>query len=92
MLSGASLFSTLLAQLTDVFARQLGRVIVNRTGMDGDYDFSLDLTPDENTPNPLDPSLIMDAMRRQLGLTLKTEDTEVEVLVVDGAEKVVAGN
>ena len=81
-----------LAQLTDVFARQLGRVIVNKTGLEGEYDFSLDLTPDENSPNPLDPSLIMDAMRRQLGLTLKTQDTDVDVLVVDGAEKVAAGN
>lgn len=81
-----------LAQLTDTFARQLGRVIVNRTGMDGEYDFTLDMTPDENSPNPLDPTLIMNAMRKQLGLTLKTEDTLIDYLVIDSAEKVVAGN
>jgi uncharacterized protein (TIGR03435 family) len=81
-----------LAQLTDTFARQLGRVIVNKTGMNGDYDFTLDMTPDENSPNPLDPTLIMDAMRKQLGLTLKTEDTMVDYIVIDGAERVKAGN
>jgi len=79
-----------LAQLTDTFARQLGRVIVNRTGLDGDYDFTLDMTPDENSPNPLDPTLIMDAMRKQLGLTLKSQDADVDYFVVDSAEKPVA--
>jgi uncharacterized protein (TIGR03435 family) len=81
-----------LAQLTDTFARQLGRPIVNETGLDGEYDFTLDMTPDENTPNPLDPTLIMDAMRRQLGLTMKTQDTAVDYFVIDNAEKVASGN
>jgi uncharacterized protein (TIGR03435 family) len=81
-----------LAQLTDTFARQLDRPIVNKTGMDGEYDFTLDLTPDEGAPNPLDPSHVMDAIRRQLGLQLKTEDIPVDFLVIDSAEKVAEGN
>jgi len=81
-----------LAQLDDTFARQLGRVIVNKTGLDGDFDFTLDLTPDESQPNPLDPSLLIDAMRGQLGLNLKSERAIVDFLVIDGAERVVAGN
>ncbi|HWC95616.1 MAG TPA: TIGR03435 family protein [Candidatus Sulfopaludibacter sp.] len=76
-----------LADLTDIFARQLGRVIVNKTGLDGDFDFTLDLTPDDNRPNPLDPSLIITAMREQLGLTLKTETAPVDYFIVDSAEK-----
>ena len=56
-----------LAQLNETFARQLGRVIVDQTGLEGDFDFTLDLTPDENRPNPLDPSIIIGAMRDQLG-------------------------
>ena len=59
---------------------------------DGDFDFTMDLTPDESNPNPLDPSIVMDAMRKQLGLTLKSEDTAVDFLVIDSAQKVAAGN
>lgn len=81
-----------LKQLTDVFARQLGVVIVNQTGLDGDFDFTLDLTPDENRQSPLEPTLLMTAMREQLGLTLRSEKAPVEVLVIDGAEKVAAGD
>jgi uncharacterized protein (TIGR03435 family) len=81
-----------LTQLTDTFARQLGSPIVNKTGLTDDFDFTLDLTPDENRPNPLDPSLVISAMREQLGLTLKYQKEPVDFLVLDGAEKVVAGN
>jgi uncharacterized protein (TIGR03435 family) len=80
-----------LAQLTDVFSRQLGRVIVNKTGLDGDFDFTLDLTPDESAPNPLDPSHIMNAIRG-LGLTLKSEKAPVDFFTIESVEKVGAGN
>jgi uncharacterized protein (TIGR03435 family) len=80
------------AQLNQTFARQLERVIVNQTGLDGDFDFTLDFTPDENTPNPLDPSLVISAMRDQLGLTLKTQKAPVDFLAIDSVEKVIAGN
>ena len=42
-----------LAQLADIFARQMeGSIIVNQTGLDGEYDFTLELTPDAERPNP----------------------------------------
>jgi uncharacterized protein (TIGR03435 family) len=78
------------AQLNEVFSRQLDRVLVNQTGIDGDVDFALDLTPDETRPNPLDPSLIISAMRDQLGLTLKSEKGQAEFLVIDGGERAAA--
>jgi uncharacterized protein (TIGR03435 family) len=81
-----------LTQLCDTFSRQMGRVILNNTGLDGDFDFALDLTPNENQPSPLDPSLLLTAMREQLGLTVKTQNAPVDYYVVEGAEKVVAGN
>ena len=80
------------AQLNQTFARQLERVIVNQTGLEGDFNFAIELTPDENTPNPLDPSLVISAMKDQLGLVLKTEKAPVDFLVIDSVEKVVAGN
>lgn len=79
-------------QLNQTFARQLERVIVNETGLDGDFDFTLDFTPDENRPNPLDPSLIISAMRDQLGLNVKAQKGLVDYLVIDSVEKVPVGN
>jgi len=80
------------AQLNETFSRQLERVIVNRTGMEGDFDFTLDMMPDENQPNPLDSSIIIAAMRDQLGLMVKSQKGLVDFLVIDSVEKVVAGN
>jgi uncharacterized protein (TIGR03435 family) len=79
-------------QLNQTFARQLERVIVNETGLEGDFDFTLDFTPDENRPNPLDPSLVVTAMRDQLGLTVKTQKGPVDFLVIDDAQKIASGN
>jgi uncharacterized protein (TIGR03435 family) len=74
-------------QLNQTFARQLERVIVNDTGLEGDFDFTLDFTPDENRPNPLDPSLIVTAMRDQLGLTVKAQKGPVDYLAIDDVQK-----
>jgi uncharacterized protein (TIGR03435 family) len=81
-----------LTQLSDVFARQMGSVVVNQTGLNGEFDFTIDLTPDEGRPNPVDPALLITAMREQLGLALKHEKAPVDILVIDSAEKVAAGN
>lgn len=81
-----------LAQLADAFARQLGSVIVNKTGLDGEFDFTLELTPDDSQPNPLDPTQLIGVMREQLGLTLRFQKTPVDFLVIESAEKVAAGN
>ncbi len=80
------------AQLNQTFARQLDRVIVNGTGLDGDFDFTLNFTPDENRPNPLDPSLVINAMRDQLGLNLKAQKGPVDYLAIDSVEKVSQAN
>jgi uncharacterized protein (TIGR03435 family) len=79
-------------QLNQTFARQLGRTIVNQTGLAGDFDFTLDFVPDEERPNPLDPAIIISAMRDQLGLVVKAQRGPVEFLVIDSLEKVAAGN
>jgi uncharacterized protein (TIGR03435 family) len=81
-----------LTQLTDIFARQMESIFVNQTGLDGEYDFMLDLTPDAERPNPVDATLLITAMREQLGLALKSQKVPVDILVIDSAEKVAAGN
>jgi uncharacterized protein (TIGR03435 family) len=81
-----------LAQLADVFARRMDRVIVNRTGMDGEYDFRLDLTPDENHPSPVDQTLLLEALRKQMGLEVRSEKAAVDYYVIEGAEKSALAN
>jgi uncharacterized protein (TIGR03435 family) len=73
----------------------LGQQVVDETGLTGKWDFVLQWTPDEtqfagmpvkappaaddaNAPPPLLP-----AIREQLGLQLKSEKTQVPVLVID---------
>jgi uncharacterized protein (TIGR03435 family) len=76
------------AQLNLTFSRQLERVILNRTGMEGDFDFTLDMTPDESRPNPLDPAIVLEALRDQLGLVVKSQKGPVDFLAIDSVEKV----
>jgi uncharacterized protein (TIGR03435 family) len=70
----------------------MGSVIVNETGLNGEFDFTIDLTADEGRPHSLDPALLITAMREQLGLTVKSQKVPVDILVIDSAEKVAAGN
>jgi len=71
---------------------QLGRQVVDRTGLKGLYDFTLEWTPDrpEGQDNP-GPSLFT-ALQEQLGLKLESVKAPVEVLVVDSVEKRPSGN
>ena len=84
----------------DQFARNLvggvGRIVVDRTGLPGYYDFSLTFTPDTAPtapgapagapPDPSAPSLFT-AMQEQLGLKLEPGRAPIQVLVIDRAER-----
>ncbi|HEY2472179.1 MAG TPA: TIGR03435 family protein [Terracidiphilus sp.] len=80
----------------DVFADQLTRmpesgerVVRNRTGLAGDYDFKLDWSPDFGSGAPADatdPGLFT-ALQEQLGLKLEPQKGAVNVVIVDSAAK-----
>jgi uncharacterized protein (TIGR03435 family) len=61
------------------------RTVVDRTGINGDMDFTLTYAP-EGTTDSTDPS-IFTALQEQLGLKLQPTVGPVEVLVVDSAER-----
>lgn len=63
-------------------AMPTGRFVVNKTGIAGSYDFSVDWVPSQNAG-----SSISGALERQLGLRLKPATGAVEVFVVDRVEK-----
>ena len=99
-LTGQALpMSALARMLTD----QLGRTVVDKTGLPGNYDFTLQWTPDESEgaslrgpdtgPQGSAPSAdssgpsLFTALQEQLGLKLESQKGPVETYVIDHAEK-----
>ncbi len=65
------------------------RVVINRTGLAGNFDFQLDWARDRGQgPSPDSPYPgLFAALPEQLGLKLKPERSTVEVVVVEAAEE-----
>lgn len=66
-----------------------GRVVFNRTGLPGEYDFKMNWTEDNGNGVPPDavyPSLFT-ALKEQLGLELKPEKALIPVVIVDSASE-----
>ena len=74
-----------MGELAGYVGNRLGRIVVDRTGLSDSYDFKLEWAPDE-TPDSPAPSLVT-ALREQLGLSLETQKSPVEVLVIDSLER-----
>jgi uncharacterized protein (TIGR03435 family) len=68
----------------------LDRPVIDHTGLEGGYDFSVEFAPRLDTdPNAADitlPNVFM-ALKQQLGLELKAQRGAAEVLVIDHVEK-----
>jgi len=79
-----------------LFAQELGNPVVDKSGLTGDYDFTLDWASDQKaatpggqasaTSEPSGPS-IFTAVQEQLGLKLEAQKGPIETLVIDHAEK-----
>lgn len=76
---------------TDIIAEQLsqiaGRIVVDRTGLDGRYDLKLQWTPDDAVATEGSPPSLFTAIEEQLGLRLKAAKEPVPVLVIDHIEQ-----
>ena len=84
--------------LTQPLSRTLQRTVINRTGLTGKYDITLEWTPDEAqfagfppdmprpTFDPNGPSLFT-AIQEQLGLKLDPQKGPVEIFVIERVEK-----
>ena len=72
-------------QLAGFIGNKLGRVVVDKTGLKAVYDLALEWDPQQAGDAP-GPS-VFTALREQLGLRLETQKAQVEVLVIDSAEK-----
>jgi uncharacterized protein (TIGR03435 family) len=71
-----------------------GRTVLDKTGLKGNYDVTLNWAPDDGQPTLLNgvpqeetrPS-IFTALQEQLGLKLESQKAPVEVLVIDHVER-----
>jgi uncharacterized protein (TIGR03435 family) len=67
------------------------RLIVDRTGLKGTYEFELRWTPDTGAgiPGAADPDTpgLFTALEEQLGLRLEPARAQVEVMVIDRFER-----
>jgi uncharacterized protein (TIGR03435 family) len=93
----------LMEMLANVLSNQLGRPVLDKTGLQGKYDFKLEFTPDPgqaagpfgglgpgpDAPPPPDPNgpSIFAAIQEQLGLRLESTKGAVEMIVIDRVEK-----
>jgi uncharacterized protein (TIGR03435 family) len=88
-----------ISTLVTILARQLGRPVVDKTGLTGDYDYTVEYTPDDGAPPPRPPdgsapaaapdpgASIFTALQEQLGLKLESTKGPVDVVVIDHIEK-----
>ncbi len=88
-----------LSMFANVLSRITGRIVIDKTGLPGRYDFTLQWTPDEREspvppggpgdappPESTGPSLFT-AIQEQLGLKLESQKAPMDILVIDHVEK-----
>jgi uncharacterized protein (TIGR03435 family) len=94
-INGMAVPMSLLAQM---LSQQLGRSVIDKTGLTAKYDFMLTWTPElgqfpggdrPDAPPPPDPDgpSLFTAVQEELGLRLESAKGPVEILVIDHAEK-----
>jgi uncharacterized protein (TIGR03435 family) len=90
-------------QLTEFLSRELRDAIIDRTGLTGWYNYTLDINAyiteeimksagADGGPPTEAASIIAQAVQAQLGLKLESRKAPVEMVVVDHAERVPTGN
>ena len=76
-------------------SQSLDRTVLNRTGLDGTFDFTLEFLPELGTgsqpglgaPDPSELPSIFTALQQQLGLKLEPQTGPLDVLVIDHVEQ-----
>jgi uncharacterized protein (TIGR03435 family) len=87
-------------ELGRALSPMLGRIVVDKTGLKGRYDFQMTFAPEGRgfgpgpgpgpaEPPPVDPNMpsLFTALQEQLGLKLESERGPVDVVVIDRVEQ-----
>lgn len=72
--------------LVRTLSAQLSRPVLDKTGLAGRYDFTLEWTPDDSQPGRNAPNLFI-AIQEQLGLKLEPGKGPVGIIVIDHVER-----
>lgn len=75
-----------LQELTELLSKFMDRPVVDRTGLTGRFDFTMDYGPNPDAPGPTGPDMFR-AFQEQVGLKLEATKDSVDVLVVDSATR-----
>jgi bla regulator protein blaR1 len=96
MVGQSASMDQLIERLAQKITPQLGRKIINRTGLMGDYDFDLtfrmpwppngSLFPDSAADESTSSDNLFAALRKQLGLQLKSSTGPVRVITIERLE------
>ena len=88
-----------MSNLVGVLSQLTGRKVVDRTGLTGQYDFTLSYAPNRggagrgvSNTSPADngfPDSVLTAVREQLGLNLEAQKSPVEFIVVDRLDRLI---
>jgi len=79
--------SMILKVMTDGLTRELKSPVINETGLDGEYDFTLEWGDDRATAESSSGPSIFTAIQEQLGLKLDSKKGPIPVFVVEKAER-----
>jgi uncharacterized protein (TIGR03435 family) len=82
-----------MATLISVLSQVAGRKVLDKTGLGGQYDFTLSYAPDRDGASGGGsdnlPESVFTALREQLGLDLETQRSQIEFIVVDNIEPLI---
>jgi uncharacterized protein (TIGR03435 family) len=88
-----------MSNLIGVLSQVAGRKVLDKTGLSGQYDFTLSYSPDNggegsdgsNVSPAVDgfPSSVFTALSEQLGLDLEARKSQIELLVFDHIEPLI---
>jgi uncharacterized protein (TIGR03435 family) len=76
-----------IASLVFALSDQLGRTVVDKTGLTGNFDIDLKWTPDDQQGTPDAGPTLFTALEEQLGLKLVPARGPVETFVIDHVER-----
>ena len=90
---------TSMAQFADVLAQPMQRPVIDKTGLTGRYEFTLDLSKyfgmemnQASLERETVETAVVFALRDQLGLRLEPKKAPVDIIVVDKAERIPTEN
>lgn len=86
--SGGAVSRITMAKFADMLDGAIDDPVVDRTGLNGRYDFKLDISAYMGHMQSGDlPGILSEAMRQQLGLDLEHRKVPIEVRIVDHVER-----